>query len=58
MTEKTKRLFKESKSNKAFCAEILADDGSKPPGMFADSTDKHIWTAIYYGWLLGQRSLT
>jgi hypothetical protein len=56
MTSGVKRMYEEALDNDEFnaCAEKADPEGYIKPGFWASDVDKHIYTSVYYGWLVGR----
>lgn len=54
MNEKVKILYKAACKNKDFLEDIKKADGDKKPSLLASELQKHIFSSVYYGWLVGK----
>ena len=54
MTTKIKSIYKSGLSNIEFLEEINAADGDEKPTLFSSDLEKHLFSAIYYGWLVSR----
>lgn len=54
MEYEAKQLFKAGKKNKQFLDDIFMADKDTKPNRFSSEMRKAIFTAAYYGWLVGK----
>jgi len=54
MNSKIKKIYDSSIKNEFFLNDIESADGDKKPNLFAGEIEKHIFSSIYYGWLVGK----
>ena len=57
MTPEVKAIYEAGLKDKTFLALIKADDGSDPPGMFADRVEKLFFATAYFGYILAKYGL-
>ena len=54
MEPKVRSLYNSALKNKEFLNDVKEADNDKAPTVFSSSIEKHIFTASYYGWLVGK----
>lgn len=52
MNKKVKKLYRGGRVNSDFLRDIMLADNDRVPGIFANKTEKLVFTAMYYGWLV------
>jgi hypothetical protein len=57
MTEKIKKIYKSGLKNDKFLQVIKEADGDKKPNLFSSDLEKHIFSSVYYGWLVGKHGI-
>lgn len=58
MTPKIKKLYDNGIKDEKFLKAIKEADNDRKPGMFANNTEKCVFTATYYGYLVGAKQYT
>ena len=54
MTLKILKLYNRACVDTTFINTMKIADNDKPPGTFADELSKHMWAAMYYGYIVAK----
>lgn len=54
MTTKIKKVYKSAIKNTRFLQDIKEADNDTKPNFLSSDLEKHLFAAIYYGWLVGK----
>lgn len=54
MNKEIKKIYLSGIKNNEFLADIKEANGDEKPSKFAIDLEKHLFSAAYYGWLVGR----